>query len=44
VTGRILGVLNVTGYTNEKINAYGVLVGKNVGRRKPSLHGRIILK
>jgi hypothetical protein len=47
VTGRILGVLNVTGHTKEKINAYGVLVGKHVGRRPHGslvVHGRIILK
>jgi hypothetical protein len=47
VTGRILGVLNVTGHTKEKINAYGVLVGKHVGRRPHgslAVHGRIMLK
>lgn len=47
MTGRILGVLSVTGHTKEKINAYGVLVGKRVGKRPHGslvVHGRIILK
>jgi len=47
VTVRILGVINITGHTKEKKNAYGVFVGSHVGRRPHGslvIHGRIILK
>lgn len=46
MTGRNLG-LTVTVHPKERINAYGILVGKHVGRRLHGslvVFGRIILK
>jgi hypothetical protein len=47
VTGRNPGFLTVTVHPKEKINAYGILVGKHVGRMPHGslvILGRIILK
>lgn len=47
MTGRNLGFLTVTGHSKDGRNAYGILVGKHVGRRPHGslvVLGRIILK